>query len=45
MTALSMDQVGAYGHDGYVFPLDVMSEGEARTFRAQLEAIERHAKG
>ena len=45
MTALSMDQVEAYGHDGYVFPLDVMSEGEARTFRAQLEAIERRAKG
>ena len=45
MTALNMDQVEAYGRDGYVFPLDVMSEDEARAFRARLEAIERHAKG
>ena len=45
MTALSTDQTAAYERDGYVFPVDVMGEDDARALRATIETIERRAKG
>jgi hypothetical protein len=38
--SLSQTQVAAYARDGYLAPVRVMSEGDARAARATLEAIE-----
>ena len=38
---LAADQVAAYGRDGFLFPLDVMSADDAARLRAQIEALER----
>src|SRR5215469_9093954 len=38
--ALTEDQIAAYARDGYLAPIRVMSENEARAARATLEAIE-----
>lgn len=38
---LSADQVSAYERDGFVFPVDVLSADEVRTFRGELETWER----
>jgi non-heme Fe2+,alpha-ketoglutarate-dependent halogenase len=38
--ALTEDQLAAYTRDGYLAPVPVMSEAEARGLRATLEAIE-----
>ena len=38
--SLSEDQVAAYHRDGYLAPVSVMSESEARALRGTLEAIE-----
>jgi hypothetical protein len=35
-------QVAAYWRDGFVAPITVMTPGEARGFRARMEAAERH---
>ena len=42
---LSEAQVEAYNRDGYVFPIRVMPESEARELRATLEAYERETGG
>ena len=38
--ALSGAQIAAYERDGYLFPVPVMSAGEARAYRDRLEAYE-----
>ncbi|HSW18253.1 MAG TPA: phytanoyl-CoA dioxygenase family protein [Ramlibacter sp.] len=38
---LTPEQVEGYGRDGFVFPIDVLSADEVRTFRNELEAWER----
>jgi non-haem Fe2+, alpha-ketoglutarate-dependent halogenase len=38
--ALNEDQIAAYQHDGYLAPVSVMSEVEARALRGCLETIE-----
>jgi Phytanoyl-CoA dioxygenase (PhyH) len=40
LNALTEDQVAAYQRDGYLAPVAVMSEAEARALRARLETIE-----
>lgn len=42
---LTQAQVEQYRHDGCVFPVRVMSEGEALELRARLEAFERETGG
>lgn len=37
---LTLDQIGRYKRDGFLFPIDVMSEREAFEFRRRLEAAE-----
>lgn len=37
---LTPEQVEGYGRDGFVFPIDVLSAEEVRTFRGELEAWE-----
>ena len=38
---LTQKQIDEYWRDGYLFPLDLMSQNEAGQWRAQLEAIEK----
>lgn len=38
--ALTEDQIAAYAREGYLAPIHVMSEPEARSLRGKLEAIE-----
>jgi hypothetical protein len=40
LKSLTEDQIAAYQHEGYLAPVAVMSEAEARAVRAKLEAIE-----
>ena len=35
----------AFAKDGFAFPLDVMTQAEAASYRQELEALERRAKG
>jgi non-haem Fe2+, alpha-ketoglutarate-dependent halogenase len=42
---LTPEQVGGYGRDGFVFPIDVLSADEMRQFRGELEAWERQRNG
>ena len=43
MTAarLSQAQIEAFRRDGFLAPIDALSEAEARTLRAELETFER----
>lgn len=45
MTDLSEAQVAGFERDGFVFPIDVMAEGEAAALRAAVEAAEAGATG
>ena len=43
---IDLDSMAAdYRRDGYFFPIDVMSAGQAAHYRAQLEAVERERGG
>jgi hypothetical protein len=44
-TVLSAEQIEQYRRDGYVFPIPVMGETEARRLRAQVEAVEARQGG
>ncbi|MGR3676382.1 MAG: phytanoyl-CoA dioxygenase family protein [Paracoccaceae bacterium] len=39
-TTLTKDQIAEYWEDGYLFPLDILSDEETRAARAELEQIE-----
>jgi ectoine hydroxylase-related dioxygenase (phytanoyl-CoA dioxygenase family) len=43
--SLTQDQVAAYGRDGILFPIPVMSEAEAAACVARIEALEAHWGG
>lgn len=43
MHALSEEDVGAFGRDGYLFPITAFSETEALDYRCQWEEVERRA--
>jgi non-haem Fe2+, alpha-ketoglutarate-dependent halogenase len=42
---LSSQAVDRYRRDGYHFPIDILSEDEAREYRGQLEAYETRSGG